>query len=187
MEDKPDNMEEKSEEALSMYTVRELAEMRLPGLPDTERAWLDRAKNGKWKFKEVPGRGRGGKKKVYLPPPEIMKLIKERQRMPMQGSDKQAVCDVKKKLPQEPNAVHLFLIAMIVADADWLPDSVKQNEETKIALATQLFGFLRLFLWDSDERWEWVFHHREALQDALRFVYAMEQMESELTKTPTKK
>lgn len=58
--------------------------MRLPGCPDTERAWLDRAKNGNWKFSEIKGRGRGGIKRVYVPPPEIMALIEGRQRGELQ-------------------------------------------------------------------------------------------------------
>ncbi|MDD5391159.1 MAG: hypothetical protein PHD37_17620 [Gallionellaceae bacterium] len=77
MEGGQNNSEANSE---VMFSARDLAEMRLPGLPDTERAWLDRAKNGKWDFKEVPGRGRGGIKRIYAPPPEIRALIDARQR-----------------------------------------------------------------------------------------------------------
>lgn len=77
MEATQTNSEDNSE---AMYSARDLAEMHLPRLPDTERAWLDRAKNGGWKFREVPGRGRGGIKRIYLPPPEIQALIDVRQR-----------------------------------------------------------------------------------------------------------
>lgn len=75
-----EDMRINSELDLPMYSVRDLAAMHLPGYPDTERAWLDRAKNGNWDFKEVVGRGRGGIKRLYLPPPEIVTLIEERQR-----------------------------------------------------------------------------------------------------------
>lgn len=74
------NSEENSEATSNMYTVRDLAELRLSGYPDTERAWLDRAKNGGWRFIEIKGRGRGGIKRVYAPPPEIMALIEAQER-----------------------------------------------------------------------------------------------------------
>lgn len=72
MEESKENSEDNSE---AMYSARELADMQLPGLPNTERAWLDRAKNGGWKFKEVPGRGRGGVKRIYSPPADVLALI----------------------------------------------------------------------------------------------------------------
>jgi len=63
-----------------MYSARDMAEMRLPGYPDTERAWLDRVKNGKWSFIEIKGKGRGGIKRLYSPPPDVLALIEARTR-----------------------------------------------------------------------------------------------------------
>lgn len=58
------------------FTAKELAEMRLPGLPTTERAWLDRCQREGWDFVEVPGRGRGGRRRQFVPTQEMLELIR---------------------------------------------------------------------------------------------------------------
>jgi putative transposase len=61
------------------YSCAELTEMKLPGLPGSERRMRDRAEKDGWQFIQVPGKGgRGGLRTEYQPPANIMTLIKER-------------------------------------------------------------------------------------------------------------
>lgn len=74
------NSEDNSEDGCKTYSVRELAEMGLPGYPGTERAWLDRVKSEEWACVEFKGQGRGGIRREYTPPPDVMALIEARKR-----------------------------------------------------------------------------------------------------------
>lgn len=57
------------------YTCAELAAMKLPGMPGTERAWRDLVTRDAWSCTEHKSRGRGGLRREYAPPPTIAKLI----------------------------------------------------------------------------------------------------------------
>lgn len=58
------------------YTCRELAELRLPELPGTERGWRKVVEREAWPFREVQVKGgKGGIAREYAPPPRIAKLI----------------------------------------------------------------------------------------------------------------
>lgn len=60
------------------YSCAELAEMKLPGLPGSERRMRDRAEKEGWESRQVPGKGgKGGLRTEYQPPAAIMALIKE--------------------------------------------------------------------------------------------------------------
>lgn len=60
------------------FTTVELAKLRIPGLPTTPQGWDKRAKNERWPVEILKGRGRGGERHEYSPPPEIMALIEKR-------------------------------------------------------------------------------------------------------------
>lgn len=61
-------------------TVRELAMLGLDGFPATERAWLDLVKREGWAYAEVPGRGRGGMRREFTPPANVLALITAKQK-----------------------------------------------------------------------------------------------------------
>ncbi|WP_300335568.1 hypothetical protein [Accumulibacter sp.] len=75
------------------YSVSELADMRLPGFPTTRQNWYPRVKG--WEFVERRGRGPAGVVRAYIPPPEVLALIKaqegvERPDGPMRATARQA-------------------------------------------------------------------------------------------------
>ena len=62
------------------YSVADLLEMKLECLPLSKTGLIKRITAEKWPFVEVAGKGgKGGKRREYTPPPEIMKQIKQRE------------------------------------------------------------------------------------------------------------
>ena len=54
--------------------------MRLPELPMSKSGMIKRVKEGAWQFREVPCQGgKGGKKREYMPPPEVQAAIMRQQ------------------------------------------------------------------------------------------------------------
>lgn len=188
------NSEENSEVTSNMYTVRDLAELRLPGYPDTERAWLDRAKNGGWRFIEIKGRGRGGIKRVYTPPPEIMALIEAQERgEPPQPPPRYPVqarlAPVKvpidyegsiKSYALQPSSEWLILTTIAISEADWLPDSIKQDRSAQVGLAIKLYNLLCMHLGGDEAKWKWMMESEDALQHALHFTYDLDQIQTHI-------
>lgn len=62
------------------FSAGDLAKVRLPGLPKTARALLDLMKSQEWPFVELRSAGRGGVKREYSPPPELLELIRRHMR-----------------------------------------------------------------------------------------------------------
>ena len=61
---------------MSKYSCSELLGFSIDGLPSTERGIQKKADREKWPFEEVKAKGgRGGVKKLYAPPPAILKKI----------------------------------------------------------------------------------------------------------------
>ena len=61
---------------MKKYSIAELLEMDLAGLPKTKMGLSQKADREKWPFEEVKAKGgRGGVKKLYTPPPEILKQV----------------------------------------------------------------------------------------------------------------
>lgn len=58
------------------YSCLELAEMKLPGLPGSERGLRTWLAKRDWSKKETPARGKNGFKIEYQPPKEIMDIIR---------------------------------------------------------------------------------------------------------------
>lgn len=161
MEEHYKNSEANSE---VMYSARDLADMHLPGFPDTERAWLDRAKNGAWKFKEVPGRGRGGIKRIYIPPAEIQALIEARQRgeLPSEHAVREPVAAYSVQLTagdkradtlnglknQEPSNLRgevdesILLVCLQACGAVYRDEFVKQEIAVQLGYAVDLYNLL---------------------------------------------
>lgn len=69
-----------SEQTTKSFPVHELAAMNLPGMPTTRQGWHLLVKTKKWPYIETHGRGRGGIRREYIPPPEVMALIESQQR-----------------------------------------------------------------------------------------------------------
>lgn len=67
------------------YSCAELAAMKLPGMPTTERRMRDLVDREKWEFTELKSRGRGGVKREYTPPAKVTKLIAARHHIKADG------------------------------------------------------------------------------------------------------
>lgn len=62
------------------FSVSELLGMGLEILPSSERGIQKKVNRENWQFREVAGRGgRGGKKREYMPPPEVQAAIMRQQ------------------------------------------------------------------------------------------------------------
>ena len=59
------------------YGIAELFALGLDDLPKTRRGWEYLVKANNWKYREVPSRGKGGVRKEYQPPNEILQKIYE--------------------------------------------------------------------------------------------------------------
>lgn len=62
------------------YSAEELAQFKLPGYPVSRKGWYDRARREHWEVREEPGKGPGGIRQTFVPPPEVQTLIDARQR-----------------------------------------------------------------------------------------------------------
>ena len=61
------------------YSAAQLAEMKLPGLPGSERGMIDRARKENWTSRQVPGKGgKNGLRTEYQPPKAVLDLIKHK-------------------------------------------------------------------------------------------------------------
>lgn len=65
---------------MSQYTSKQLADLVLPGYPTTSVGWDKLLAREGWEYAEEPGRGRGGIRREYIPPPKVQALIDQRQR-----------------------------------------------------------------------------------------------------------
>jgi len=68
------------------YSCAELAALRLPGYPGTERRFRDLVEREGWAFVEIKSRGKGGIRRDYAPPPAVAKLIASRQAIQADGA-----------------------------------------------------------------------------------------------------
>ena len=60
------------------YSAAQLAEMKLPGLPGSERGMIDRARKENWTSRQVSGKGgKSGLRTEYHPPKAVLDLISE--------------------------------------------------------------------------------------------------------------
>lgn len=57
------------------YTAIELAELRLPGFPASRKNWYELVAREQWQVVEKPGKGPGGLRREYVPPPEVQAMI----------------------------------------------------------------------------------------------------------------
>lgn len=62
------------------FTTKELANFKLPGFPGTTQGWDKVVKSRGWLYLESHGRGRGGVRREYQPPQEVIDLIEKRLR-----------------------------------------------------------------------------------------------------------
>ncbi len=60
---------------INTYTAIELAELRLPGFPASRKNWYELVAREQWAVIEKPGKGPGGVRREYVPPPEVQAMI----------------------------------------------------------------------------------------------------------------
>ncbi|MDP2786648.1 MAG: hypothetical protein Q8O79_01015 [Pseudomonadota bacterium] len=90
-----------TEEASELFSARELAALKLPGYPETERGWLGLVGRERWECRAVKGKGgRGGVRREYQPPAQVMALIEQRRKGEIAPGDERGgyrVSDVGRK------------------------------------------------------------------------------------------
>jgi hypothetical protein len=59
------------------FTCAQLAAFGLPGYPTSRQGWHKLVKEQGWEYVELHGKGRGGIRREYIPPAEVIKLINE--------------------------------------------------------------------------------------------------------------
>lgn len=107
-----------SEVTSQFYTVQQLTSMHLPGYPTSARAWYSRVEKEGWEYREVVGRGPGGIRREYQPPPEVMALIKRRLNGELPPAEERNVArdggaqpqQVRRQQPAEPRDPVLALL-----------------------------------------------------------------------------
>ena len=57
------------------YSCDELAAMKLPGLPSSRQGWDLLVKRDNWPFVKIKSKGRGGIRREYQPPADVLALI----------------------------------------------------------------------------------------------------------------
>lgn len=62
------------------YSCAELAALKIPSFPTTERVWRNLVAREKWGFREEKSRGTNGTKRLYAPPPAVLKAIRKQER-----------------------------------------------------------------------------------------------------------
>lgn len=182
------------------FTCAQLAMLELPGYPTSRQGWDKLVKEKVWSFEEFKGKGRGGIRREYTPPLDVMALIEARQRGELPYSERGpkahqarkpgSVAPVRIPLATggkvkaellQPSAEWMLLCAVAIADADWIPKKEKRNHKEEYYLVSTLYSMLVYSLGVDEEKWLWMLDHPEALQHALRFVHTLRQMELELS------
>ena len=80
---------------MSYYSIADLLQLNVSGLPTSKPGLKARAEKDGWKSRTVPGKGgKGGVKTEYLPPADILKVIKDQSIQQLIGSS------------NEKNAIH---------------------------------------------------------------------------------
>lgn len=144
------------------FTTSQLAAFRLPGYPATSQGWDKRVKNEGWENVTVHGRGRGGERHEYAPPPAILSLIeqhlrgelppapakakptKEIQYQTMQagdGSMLMAMSQAPANVPQEINQ-HIQWMCLDACLSVYGPEFAAENAALQIEHATDLYNLL---------------------------------------------
>ncbi|TYP83911.1 MULTISPECIES: Mu transposase C-terminal domain-containing protein [Nitrosomonas] len=116
------------------YSCSELVEMKLPGLPSSERRMRDRVKKDGWESIQMSGKGgRGGLRTEYQPPASIMAIIKERALQALiQSTPTPTATIVAQSQPITPNAV-----TETVKPGD-LKDWQRQIAEARAAICSEV-------------------------------------------------
>jgi putative transposase len=115
----------------SHYSCSELAEMRLPGMSTTRQGWEERVKRENWPFVEVKSRGRGGLKREYQPPSNILNLIRQKTVDAML----QEVPVVHKVLPVQASQPSVPAIVKTAVD---LKDWQRATAEARVAICAEV-------------------------------------------------
>ena len=161
------------------YSAKELAQFKLPGYPISRKGWYDRARRENWKIREEPGKGPGGMRQIFIPPPEIGALIEARQRgdIPHSEADtylvKQPVAasGSVKAVTISPSNEWLVRVAMFANEAEWLRNV---DQDRKVGLVLDAFK-LTLLLSEGDEsRFALLTGKPNAIMSALRLAYEID-------------
>lgn len=77
------------------YSCAELAALKLPGFPGTERGYRDLVARERWTYIEEDSRGRSGVIRRYSPPPQVAKLIASHHKVQADGAAARAARAIK--------------------------------------------------------------------------------------------
>ena len=80
----------------SHYTCADLAKLKLPGHPTTERRWRNVVEREGWLYIEAKGRGgKGGLRREYLPSEHVTKLITQHEHIQETGAEARQILDAR--------------------------------------------------------------------------------------------
>lgn len=118
------------------YSAAELAEMRLPSLPTTKANVIAFAERARWSAIEV--KGRGGTRREYAPPAEIMAAIKDR--LVEQTLKQSAPASVATVIPSDSliPAVSAPRAMTVATQSGALKDWQKRTAEARAALLREV-------------------------------------------------
>lgn len=139
------------------FSTQVLARLGLPGMPTSSEGWRTIAINEGWPYQEYPGRGRGGMRREYTPPPRLLELIQRQQRGEAVTEDEvraarvrrlyekasgahlpQLIAEVSKtrqsKYPVGVGLQHLALrLGIYTHECDWLPHTLTVEQRATLA------------------------------------------------------
>lgn len=83
------------------YSCAELAALKLPNYPATERAWRDLVDRQAWSFNEIKSRGRRGIRREYQPPDKMASEINKYQSLVTVGAESKQLKAIKAVIQHE--------------------------------------------------------------------------------------
>lgn len=153
--------------------------MKLPRMPVSPKAWYDLVAREKWTGVLVPAQGGrdGGKRREYVPPPDVMALIEARQHCDM-PPDRQETRVEAKARPEANSAALATFAGIATSSVDWLPPCMKDKD--KVELAMKLHLVLQVLVGDDAGKVDYLLDRPDFMDRALKLIYELETRSGEV-------
>ncbi len=184
------------------FTTKQLANLGLPGAPGTAEGWRGIVTSEEWDYNEHPGRGRGGIRREYIPPPPLLLVIQRHLRgetitiddvraarmkragfaykpglsgfrRPVIASDAVAPYAGEEHAADNQQRQQLMLrLGLLTHDATWLPEELDLGQ--RATLATRAYAALHAMAANPEILMQ-LAGRDEVLELALRLAWAIAQ------------